>query len=201
MIYPEREGETVSDQPKLWACRCDVCNQKFQEKHGKPLPDRLTPEVRVFKEDSLVELTRILCDATKAQGMRASVCVLPFENSSTVNDWAKVAAIPSLDIIGTDQYWRPHQNDVGSYVGRFARRIQELSAQFQKESMLWILNFNIPKGEEPTIREALDAGYKEGIRNFAAWSYYGAAPMNLRAEDPETVWKTLNAGYQDLLKR
>ncbi len=198
MIYPEREGDTAS---KLWACRCSACQIRFEKLHGTALPERMTPEVRVFKEDSLVEITRFLCEATEKAGLQSSVCLLPFESSSTVNDWAKVAAIPSLKIIGTDPYWRPHQGDVGPFVTRFAKRVQELAGRFNKEAMLWILNFNIPRGEEGTIRTALEAGYTEGIRNFAAWSYYGASYMNLRAEDPATVWKTLNACYKELKSR
>jgi hypothetical protein len=148
-----------------------------------------------------VEFIRFLCDATRAQGIRSAVCLLPFENSSTVNDWAKVAAIPSLDILGTDPYWKPRQPDVGPFVGRSARRIQELTAPLGKEGQIWILNFNIPKGEEEKIRIALEAGYREGVRNFAAWSYYGAAYINLRAKDPEAVWRTLSEAYHALRRR
>ncbi len=198
MIYPEPEGDA---QSKLWACRCSVCEDLFKKKTGRSMPDLLTPEVRAFKEDSLVECTEFLCDATVAQGMRASVCLLPFENSSTVNNWEKVAAIPSLWSIGTDPYWRPHQPDVEQFVGRFARRLFELADHYKKEPHLWILNFNIPKGEERNIRTALEAGYQAGIRNFAAWSYYGASYISLRAEDPPAVWKTLSECYQILIDK
>ena len=197
-IYPEPAGDA---QPKLWACRCLVCQELFKKKTGHPMPDLLTPEVRAFKEDSLVEITTFLCDATVAQGLKASVCVLPFENSSTVNDWGKVAAIPSLWSIGTDPYWQPHQPDVAKFVGRQARRIADLAAQHKKEPHLWILNFNIPKGEEKNIRIAIEAGEAAGIRNFAAWSYYGASYINLRAEDPAAVWKMLSDCYQILIDK
>lgn len=196
-IFPEPEGT----EPKLWACRCSACQDGFQKSRGVPLPDRLTPDVRSFKEESLVEFTRFLCDATVRLGLKACVCLLPFENSSTVNDWAKVAAIPSLTVFGTDPYWRPHQPDVEPFVGRFARRVQEVCRRFGKEGQLWILNFNIPKGEEEKIRVAVEAGYAQGIRNFACWSYFGAGYIKLRAEDPEAVWKTLTSVYQDLRKR
>ena len=196
MIYPEQEGEDA--QPKLWACRCPVCRAKYQEMHHQPMPERMTPQARAFKESCLVDAVRFLCDLTRQEGMKSCVCLLPFENSSTVTDWAKVAAIPSLDILSTDPYWRPHQPDVGPFVGRFARRLKELADRFQKGAQLWILNFNIPKGEEDRIRVAVESGYKEGIRNFAAWSYYGAAPMSLKAEDPEAVWRTLSECYHRL---
>jgi hypothetical protein len=86
-------------------------------------------------------------------------------------------------------------------VGRFSKRIAELAAQHGKEGQIWILNFNIPKGEEGTIRTAIEAAYQQGIRNFAAWSYFGAAYIRLKAEDPKAVWGMLGSCYKELLKR
>ncbi|MCM8812153.1 MAG: hypothetical protein NC910_03770 [Candidatus Omnitrophica bacterium] len=198
MIYPEPDAQYPA---KLWACCCGVCQALFERKTGQEMPQLLTPEVRLFKEDCLVATTRFLCEATVENGMKASVCLLPFENSSTVNDWSKIASLPALWSIGTDPYWRPHQSDVEQFVGRFARRIKELADRYRKEPHLWILNFKIPKGEERTIRTAIETGYQAGIRNFAAWSYYGASYISIRAEDPQAVWKTLTECYQELLKR
>ncbi len=197
-IFPEAAGDA---EPKLWACCCPECKKLFEKRFGHPMPDRLTREVRLFKEDCIVEFNRFLCDATKAKDMRAALCLLPFENSSTINDWEKAAAIPSLDIIGTDPYWRPRQPAVASHVGRASRRIADLAGRHNKEGQIWILNFNIPKGEEGKIKEAIEAAWGSGIRNLAAWSYFGAAYISLKAEDPAAVWKTLSSCYQDLRKR
>ena len=191
-IFPEPEAGSI---PKLWACCCSECRAQFEKRMGHPMPEQMTAEVRAFKEGCLLDFIRFLCDSTRAKGVRAALCLLPFENSSTVNDWTKAAAIPSVEIIGTDPYWKPHQPAVEKHVGRFSRRISELAKQFQKEGQIWILNFNIPKGEEDRIRLAIDAAYQEGIRNFAAWSYFGAAYISLKAEDPAAVWKTLSECY------
>ena len=197
-IFPEEGGDA---QPKLWACCCAECKKLFEKRFGHPMPDRLTPEVRLFKEDCIVEFSRFLCDATKAKGIRTALCLLPFENSSTINNWEKAAAIPSVDIFGTDPYWRPHQPDVARHVGKASRRIAELAARYNKEGQIWILNFNIPKGEEGKIKEAVEAAWEAGIRNLAAWSYFGASYISLKAEDPTAVWKTLSACYQELKTR
>jgi len=199
MIYPEQpEADAL---PKLWACRCPACEDLFKKQYNQPLPMEITSEVRAFKQDSLIRFIQALCQETAKAGLKSAVCLLPVENSSTIKDWSRVAAIPSLNIIGTDPYWRPHQRDVEAYVTRYSRRIKELADRFGKEGQIWILNFRIPKGEEGNIRTALEAGYREGIRNFAAWSYYGAAYMNLKSEDPEAVWKTLSQVYKDLQGR
>lgn len=198
MIYPEPDS---THEAKLWACCCPACQERFSQSRGTPMPKQMTAEVRAFKEEIIVELTSFLCEATSKKGLRSAVCVLPFENSSTVNDWAKIAAIPSLAVFGTDPYWRPHEANVAGYVGRFAKRIKGLADQHRKEAMLWILNFNIPKGEEGKIRQALEAGYQEGIRNFAAWSYFGASYISIKAEDPAAVWKMLSGCYHELRRR
>lgn len=197
-IFPEPSADQT---PKLWACRCAVCQERFQAWAGEPMPEELTPKVRAFKEVSLIDFIRFLCDATVAKKLKAAVCLLPFENSSTVNDWAKVAQIPSLSVISTDPYWQPNQPEVDKHVGRFADRIATLAKQYGKEGQIWILNFNIPKGQESTVRTAIEAAYQAGIQNFAAWSYYGAAYIRLKAEDPAAVWGMLSQCYQDLLNR
>ncbi len=178
-----------------WACRCAACQARYVERYGHPMPVTMTPEVRAFKEDSLVAFLTLLCDEGRRLGARNAMCYLPFENSSTFTDWAKVAAIPSVDIIGTDPYWRPHQQDVAAYVGRAARRIQTLAQTHKKEGQIWILNFNIKRGEEPKITEAIDAVVAAGIRNVAAWSYYGASYISLASDDPPAVWATLGKAY------
>ena len=197
-IFPEPAADSM---PKLWACCCAECRSRFEKRFGHPMPEQMTPEVRSFKEESMLDFIRFLCDSTKARGLRSALCLLPYENSSTLQDWTQAAAIPSLDIIGTDPYWRPHQPVVDKFVGRWSRKVADLAKQFQKEGQIWILNFNIPKGEEETIRIAIEAAYQEGIRNFAAWSYFGASYISLRSEDPAAVWKTLSDCYRSLQER
>ncbi|MBI4227970.1 MAG: hypothetical protein HY600_06860 [Candidatus Omnitrophica bacterium] len=196
-IYPEDGSPSAT----RWACRCAVCQAKFQAAFRQPMPMTLTPDVRRFKEDSLVEFLTFLCDEGKRLGVRNAMCYLPFENSSTFSDWARVAALPGLDIIGTDPYWRPHQTDVAAHVGRAAQRIAGLAAAHQKEGQIWILNFNIKRGEEGRIPEAIEAAYAAGIRNLAAWSYYGAGYISLASDDPQRVWETLGACYAALHAR
>jgi len=195
-IFPEPSAEAAVS---LWACRCPVCQELYHERMGGPMPDRLTAELRAFKEDCLVDLTRRLCEKTRALGLKSAVCLLPFESSSTVNDWEKIARIPELDILGTDPYWRPRQPDVAAFVGRAAARIRGLADRHGKAGQIWILNFNIPKGEEPKITEAVEAAAAAGIRNLAAWSYYGAGYIKIGSEDPRKVWETLGAAYRNLI--
>ena len=198
-IYAENEG------CKGWACRCRVCRGLFKDRFKEEMPPVMNDNVRLFKEDCLVDFLRYLCDYAKSanKDIINAMCYLPFENSSTFSDWSKAAKIGSLDIIGTDPYWRRTQDtqEVRERVGSFSKKITELAREYNKEGQIWILNFGIKKGEESNIETAIDAAVKEGIKNLAAWSYYGTYQMSsLASDDPAKVWKVLGRAYKTLTK-
>lgn len=207
-IYPEDEGCPPAQQNagragKGWACRCKICQNLFEKRFKKDMPVAMDEDVRLFKEDCLVDFLKFLCDYAKKKGITNSMCYLPFENSSTFRDWSKVAKIDSLDIIGTDPYWRKGQTapQVKERVAAFCKKILKLSREYNKEGQIWILNFGIKKGEEKNIEAAINAAYKEGIRNIAAWSYYGTYQMShLASDDPKKVWQMLGNMYKRLGK-
>jgi len=148
-----------------------------------------------------VDFLKYLCDYAKKKKVINSMCFLPFENTSTVNDWEKVAKIDTLDIIGSDPYWQKGQSkkEIKERVGSFAKRIQGLCDKYKKEGQIWILNFNIVKGTESDITLAIDTAVSAGIQNIAAWSYYGTSQMStLACDDPEAVWQTLGEAYKKL---
>lgn len=197
-IYPEDEGCGG------WACRCGICRDLFKTTFKKDMPAVMTEEVKLFKEDCLVDFLKTLCGFAKKKGVINSMCYLPFENTSTFSDWSKPAKIGSLDIIGTDPYWRIGQacGEVRQKVGGFANRIAKLAKEYNKEGQIWILNFGIKRGEEKNIEAAIEAAYEQGIRNIAAWSYYGTYQMsNLASDDPAKVWQVLGKAYKKLSRR
>jgi len=197
-IYSESEG------CKGWACRCKVCQGLFKKRFGSEMPVVMSKEVRLFKEDCLVDFLKFLCDYAKKKGVVNSMCYLPFENTSTFSDWSKPAKINSLDIIGTDPYWRRGQaaQQVIERVGSYSKKIADLAKTYKKEGQIWILNFGIKKGEEANIEVAIETAMKESIDNIAAWSYYGTYQMsNLASEDPKKVWGVLGGMYKRLQKK
>jgi len=60
-----------------WACRCQVCLSLFRERHGGDMPPEFTPEVRAFRESSLVDLLTELCRYGHEKGLRNALCLLP----------------------------------------------------------------------------------------------------------------------------
>ncbi|MBI4313347.1 MAG: hypothetical protein HY594_00880 [Candidatus Omnitrophica bacterium] len=194
-IYPE---DGTGPGGNAWACRCSICLELYKKRYHEAMPAAQTAQVREFKEESLIDFLAFLCREGRKHKVANAMCYLPFENSSTYSHWEKVAALPEVDVIGTDPYWRPHQKDVARHVGRSAARIAKLAQQYKKEGQIWILNFNIKQGEEGRIPEAIEAAYQAGIRNLAAWSYYGAGYISLASDDPKKVWETLGNSYAGL---
>jgi hypothetical protein len=65
------------DLSAAWACRCDVCLSLFRQRHGGDMPARFTPDVRAFRESSLLELLTELCRYGREKGLRNALCLLP----------------------------------------------------------------------------------------------------------------------------
>jgi hypothetical protein len=65
------------DLSAAWACRCDVCLSLFRRRHGGDMPARFTPEVRAFRESSLLELLTEMCRYGHEKGLRNALCLMP----------------------------------------------------------------------------------------------------------------------------
>src|SRR3954465_6586838 len=61
------------DDAARWTCRCDRCAERF----GGPVPGELTPEVRRFREESVVDFLRGAPDRAAAHGGSNTICLLP----------------------------------------------------------------------------------------------------------------------------
>ena len=186
---------------RQWSCRCTVCQALFRKWEGHRMPESYTSQVEAFREWTLFRFLKRFCDFTKREGFRNAVCFLPrskvFDRDS-LKDWSRVARLPSVDILGTDPYWHPRQ-DLRGYVGAHAEELVTLTRLYHKEPQLWILNYRIPRGDEKKISLAIQTAYEAGVRNFAAWSYWGTGQMSfLASQDPDRVWGTLAKAYKKL---
>jgi len=183
-----------------WTCRCDACRRRYRQERGEELPEVFDSRIATFREDVIVDFLAALCSYTKQKGARNAICLLPFpEETYSVVNWERVASISALDIFGTDPYWLFFNRRVQPFVAERARAVVELSRKHGKEPQIWIQNFRVPAGREEEIREAIAVSYAEGVRNFAAWSFYGSAYMSwVRSDDPEKVWDILGEVYGEL---
>ncbi len=70
-------GLWKGDLSGAWACRCDVCLGLFRDRYRREMPQVFTPEVRRFREVSLLELVSDLCRYGGEKGLRNALCLLP----------------------------------------------------------------------------------------------------------------------------
>lgn len=202
------EPHWVGDKDKkLWGCKCNCCQNSFKERFNRKMPDTLTDEIEDFKQQSLILFLKELCDYSSSKGLKNSVCLLPNAKHLEGDFWDEVAEIKSLDNIGTDPYWveikKTERNfNLDNYIRKFCKKINHLSKSHKKEGHIWIQNFSIPSGWEGDIKTVADIAYEEGIRDIAAWSYYGTSCMSSKACDsPELVWDVLGKSYKELLSK
>ncbi|MFQ5630588.1 MAG: hypothetical protein ACE5I1_17585 [bacterium] len=178
------------------ACICDSCQKKFKIFYGEKFPMAANEDFYRFREDAMVEFLSTLCSYAKTKNMRNCICLLPMqEKAFGVSDWEKIAQISDLDLLATDPYWISFDRNL-DYVGENVTRIVKLAKRYSLEPQVWIQNFKIPKGREPEILEAIAMAYAEGVRNIAAWSYYGTEYMSyLKCDNPKEVWDLLCEVY------
>jgi hypothetical protein len=75
-------GIAERDFSGAWGCHCVVCLGRFHERYRHPMPAEFTPEVRAFRESSLVDLLTELCRYGHEKGIRNALCLLPTDLSA-----------------------------------------------------------------------------------------------------------------------
>jgi len=164
----------------------------FEQRYGRPMSQELDRDVIGFREQTVVDFFTYVCDYAKQCGLKNALCVLPEEDSlHGVTGWNALAAIPSLDIFGTDPYWAIHGMPLESYVREKTRAAKALCARYGKELQMWVQAFLIQEGREDEVMQAAEILYEEGARNIAAWSYRGGGWMCVRSDNGEKVWDNL----------
>ncbi|MEN3010358.1 MAG: hypothetical protein ABDI20_05185 [Candidatus Bipolaricaulaceae bacterium] len=191
-------------QPKeLWACHCPNCRELFRREYGYPLPREMNPDVLDFRDRSLFRFLRMLTEAAKARGVRTALCLLPeWESLESVRlKWEKYAALPSLDLFGSDPYWLWAGRTFAEYE-RVVRVVKELADRFGKEPQIWVQACKVRAGDEEQVRRSVETAYAFGVRNILAWSFLGTAYMSwVRSDQPEKVWAELTRAFRAIREK
>ncbi len=200
-FYIPRSVWRNKQKPNEWACRCDICSSLFKERFGREMPKVMDEDVIAFRDGSIVSFFREMTEYGARLRMKNGLVMLPEENYLTgVSSWDKLASIEEVDIFGTDPYWIIFRKDLDPYVRDAARRVMEISKKYGKEPQIWVQAYKVPAGREPEVGRAVEVIVEEGIGNVAAWSYRGGAPMNLRSDNPDLVWKVLGEAFMKARK-
>lgn len=199
---PHLQYRVTADGTKRWACHCDVCQKAFSERYNKAMPTEMTAEVMEFRRDTLVTFFTEMTREAKDRGLRNSLCLLPFDQPEHgFGDWNQIAALPALDVFGTDPYWYSRPVDLESHVRSFSEKTVALANRYGKEPQIWLQGFRVPAGRESEIQTAAEVAYAAGVRNLAVWVDKFGTGDNNRSANPEAVWQTTGNVFRGLHAR
>jgi N-acetylmuramic acid 6-phosphate etherase len=195
-VAPQHVGV---DDPSRWTCRCKHCAERF----GGPVPGELTPEVRAFREASVVDFLRDVVAHVAARGGRSAVCLLPAtEGLQGVGDWDAVASLPGLATLVTDPYWKHWDADAGPFVGRFARLLRETADRNGVAAQLWVPSFGLTRDDIPDLEAAIAATRDEGVDDVWTWGYEACRNMtSLATSDSPLVWEAVSVALTQRLQK
>jgi hypothetical protein len=178
--------------PSHWGCRCEVCRGLFRERFGEDMPAELTPEVLAFREDSMVDFIGDFVAHVAAQGAKPTICPLPHtEGPHGIKDWSRLAALPGLDTLATDPYWKALGEPLEPFVREYSRRVHDLAGEHDVAAQIWIQGFGIPAVDAGDIATAVQIAREEGVEDLWVWGYEACGHMTtLAPDDPEAVWET-----------
>ena len=188
----------MGGRPGTWGCRCSFCRDKYQSQHGAPMPDVETATVKDFKNDSIRDLLQEMILYAHKLGLKNSLCVLP-HSAEDNRALQLLAGMEHLDNYGTDPYWYAFQKDASEYVGTFAKKVVDVTAELGREHHLWIQGFKVPAGREDEIGIAVKAAADAGIRSLAVWGFDACAHMSYIAPgNPVRAWQAVLDAFKSV---
>ena len=151
---------SASTTPTRWTCRCDRCAERF----GGPVPGELTPEVRRFREASVVDFLREVVDHVAARGARTRSACCPRPRARRASPTGTRSPRSGLwRRCATDPYWKHWDEAAGPFVRRFARLLRETAERHGVGAQLWVPSFGLDRSDIPEL-EAADRGGPRGRR-------------------------------------
>jgi N-acetylmuramic acid 6-phosphate etherase len=188
-VHPAQVGV----EEERWGCRCELCQSLFAEVYGEPMPTRLTPDVRRFRETSLIDFLSDMVSHVRLRGGRNTICLLPLvDGAHGVADWDAVASLRGLDTFATDPYWNCFGEQARPFVARYARLLVETAARHRVEAELWLPSFRLTAADLPDLHAAIGAAREAGATSFWVWGYEGCGHMShLATPDSLLVWEEI----------
>jgi N-acetylmuramic acid 6-phosphate etherase len=184
-------GHVGIGDPARWGCRCHHCSERF----GSELPREITPEVRAFREASVVDFLREVVADVAGQGGQNTICLLPAtEGTQGISDWNAVASLPGLTTFATDPYWKHWGEPAGPFVERFARLLRETCDRHGVAAQLWVPSFGLTRDEIPDLEDAIAGARTAGVDDLWTWGYEACGHMShLATPDAPLVWEAVTA--------
>ena len=191
------EGMFV-DEPTAQECFCTHCRAKFSEGFGADLLEKEgTDEYRAFQCDTVSRYTRRLCARVKQLDaeMKTMACVMPRDRDC----FEAVAAIPELDLFGTDPYWLLSRGQMSiKDACEQARLVREICEENDKASHVWLNCWAIPAGLEEEVYTGGKKLAEVGCDDLYTWSFRGGLGTYEECDNPAKAWDSVVRLYRQL---
>jgi hypothetical protein len=179
-----------------FACFCPRCRDSFQARFGQPAPETLTPEMRLFRADLMMDFLSEMIGYAHDKGTQNAITLLPMDDDvSEALPWNRIAEIRGLDIFGTDPYWYLHDKDCAGYVSSQMARVMEVCRSRGLTPHFWAQGFGVPAGREDELEVGIKLAVELGARSVAVWGMHGNACWDGASHNPELVWDVIGKTF------
>ncbi len=141
-------------------------------------------------ETSLTGFLGELVAHVAARGGRNTVCLLPVPG-----DWAAVAALPGLEVLATDPYWKSFRRPAEPFVREYAERVAATARAHGVAAQLWVPSFGLTADDIPDLTAAVAAARAAGIDDLWTWAFEACGHMSSsrRRRMRRSCWRAVTA--------
>ena len=144
-------------------------------------------------EGAIVPFLGELAQHARERGLRNSVCLTP--TAGNLAAFSRLAALDSIDDIGTDPYYRrepdPRDPDPEDYVGAWADRVRGVAERHRKTAHVWVQAFHVAEGREERIGRCIEVARAHGVARVGVWGFRACEALDIRPARPEVAWRVV----------
>ena len=158
-----------------WSCVCDRCRVAWRHgRHDAPggeIPGRMSPEVRSFRERSLLGLLDAATAAVHQAGLRNVATVAPAGGDDPeALAWDTLAASPFIDGLGTEPT-RDIDTAIADHVAFWGTRVSRTAQGRRLRTHLWIRLGRVRAARTDVLVEAVREAARAGIDDLIVRSW------------------------------
>ncbi len=187
-----------------WACRCPVCQKKFEAIYGYEMPKLLTPEVIQFRENQALEILRTASELIKKIKPESKIicCVHATQNSYYVTErrgydnWDKVGRTDAFDVFSTTiiNYSLPL-----NFFKGITQRTIDIAKKYGKGNQRWIMGYYNEPDNLDDVKKIAHLYDDMGVESLFAWTYRGGYGTALASPRALEFWDKIGEAYGEVL--
>jgi len=157
-----------------WSCACEICREAWAaHRHGADggeMPDRMTPDLRMFRQRSLAGLLGAAFAQAHAAGLTNTLTVLPVDDDEPeALPFADLVTLPFADGLGTEPYWVARGRTVRPFVRRWAGRVVSTVRARHARTHIWVSLRGIARSASADLEIAVADAAAEGVDDLFVW--------------------------------